>query len=149
MNRTTHESVISKLRSEEIPFIIGGGYALQKQGIRNANDVDLIIYPGYLSYTRELFNVYDIKFTGDGFAYIQIETEGLDVQISYNQRDGFSFEEIYERGGFELDNNGDRILTLLENARWKLESGRIKDIDDIILIMKALKKQKKFQEQDV
>ena len=127
----TREDIISKVKALNLPkdsYIVFGSCPLAVLGIREANDIDLLVTEEVLQQLRssgwqqiqkgprDCPLVFDIFEAHDSWEFSSYKPTLTDLQKSAMEIDGVPFAAIEEV------------------RNWKLASGRLKDKEDLQLI---------------
>ena len=133
----TKEEIIAKVKTLNLPkdsYVVFGSCPLALAGIRKANDIDLLV-------SKEL----SAKFKEDGWK--ELEKSPNDKPLIYDvfeAHDRWNFSSysptLQDLLATATVEEGVPFASLEEVRKWKVSSGRPKDIVDISLIDKYLGK---------
>lgn len=134
----TKEEIITKVQELNLPrgsYVVFGSCPLAVAGIREANDIDLLV-------SKEIF----AKLKEDGWQELRKDSNDIplvrDAFEAHNNWDFSSYSPTLEHllaSTTIID--GVPFASLEEVRKWKVASGRPKDLADIELIDEYLAKQ--------
>jgi len=126
---------LEKLNLPKDKFAIFGSGPLGVRGIREINDLDLVVLP---ELWQELVKKYPVKkIKIDPKRYKAFLTKNIEVASEPDL--GFEAREMIESADII---NGIRFVNLKMTMEWKKKAGRERDLKDIELIKEYLQKKK-------
>lgn len=130
------EKLLKKLEKLKLPkkqYAIFGGGPLAIRGLRETNDLDIMVYD-------ELYNEISEKHKNNGEDKIKIDFEEGEIEI-YPARNALldNPEEVIDRAE---EINGFKFISLKDSIEWKKKKGREKDLKDVELIEQYLNNEK-------
>jgi len=113
-------------------WIIFGGSVLSAYNLRHTNDLDIVVSSELYTICKDhpAFTEFDARY-GKGLKLINSVVEVFDNILPLK----LNFDEIMERSSkVMLENIKANMISIHLLRKWKIESARIKDFEDIVLI---------------
>src|SRR3990167_4573208 len=131
----TKEEIIAKVRSLNLPkgsYVVFGSCPMAFAGIREANDIDLLVSPEVFEELKQAgWQKVDKGLKDKPLAHDVFEAHQNWLFSSYSP----TLTEMLERAS---EKEGVTVASLEDVRKWKIASGRPKDLKDLELINKHL-----------
>lgn len=132
---------IASLNSNEVKYLVLGGYAIAFHGHpRYTKDLDIWLELSEENAANTMKALEDFGFAGLGISNEDLLTSGMVVQLGYppnridliNSPDGVDFAECYPvRTEIEIDGLTISVIDLENLKKNKKASGRLQDLADL------------------